>query len=570
MNAERLLAHYDRIADAPDAIPRLRRFILDLAIRGKLVEQEPGDEPASELLKRIAAAKARLVTAGEAKQQKLLPRVSEDELSIGLPTGWAAARLADLAVCLDYKRKPINSAERKKRIEGKTQDQLYPYFGATQQQGWIDDYLFDEELLLLGEDGVPFFDALKKKSYLVSGKTWVNNHAHVFRGLLVSNAFLAHYLNIFDYTGRVAGATRTKLNQSRAVDIPVPLPPLAEQRRIVAKVDELMALCDRQEAARTERESKRDRLAAAAFARLSAPDPDPVVFQRHAAAALDNFTPLTTRSDQIKVLRQTILNLAVRGKLVEQDLNDEPASELLRRIAADKARLADGFSSGRRRSGRHERNEALEFTLPGGWALSTLGAVSLKVTDGVHQTPIYVSSGVPFVSVKDFSSGRLDLTNTRFITKNEHSLLYKRCDPRRGDILIGRIGTLGRAVLVDTDDEFSLFVSVGLIRFNHENVVPEFLRTLLNSPLVEAEFDRIKIGGGTHTNKLNLGDLRTVALPIPPLAEQHRIVAQVDELMALCAKIEASLAADDNTRCCLLEALLREVLESTADGEAAV
>ena len=341
----------------------------------------------------------------------------------------------------------------------------------------------------------------------------------------------------------------------------IPLPPLAEQHRIVAKVDELMALCDRLETARTERETTRDRLTAASLARLDAPDPDPAVFQNHAAFALDSLSPLTTRPDQIKALRQTILNLAVRGKLVEQDPNDEPASELLKRIAAEKSRLTDVLSSRGRRSDGRERTEAFEFTLPRGWTLSTLGSVALKITDGAHQTPTYVGSGVPFVSVKDFSAGRLDLSNTRFITENEHSLLCKRCDPKRGDILIGRIGTLGRAVLVDTDDEFSLFVSVGLIRFSHENIAPRFLRTLLNSPLVEGEFDRIKIGGGTHTNKLNLGDLQTVALPIPPLAEQHRIVAKVDELMALCNQLKASLAIGDDTRCRLLDAMLHETLE---------
>ncbi len=160
----------------------------------------------------------------------------------------------------------------------------------------------------------------------------------------------------------------------------------------------------------------------------------------------------------------------------------------------------------------------------------------------------YVEKGIPFISVKDFSGGKLDLSHTRFIPESEHRLLYQRCDPRRGDVLLGRIGTLGKAVLVDTDVEFSLFVSVGLIRFDHNNVHPVFFKLLLNSPFVEAEFNRIKIGGGTHTNKLNLGDLHTVALPLPPLAEQQRIVAKVDELMALCDQLEAARAEREKTR----------------------
>src|SRR5438874_3746999 len=111
MNAERLLAHYGRIADAPDAIPRLRRFILDLAVRGKLMPQDPNDESASELLKRIAAEKARLVKAGEIKKQEPMASVGEDEQPFSLPGGWSATRLAVIAVCLDYMRRPINETD---------------------------------------------------------------------------------------------------------------------------------------------------------------------------------------------------------------------------------------------------------------------------------------------------------------------------------------------------------------------------------------------------------------------------------------------------------------------------
>ena len=252
--------------------------------------------------------------------------------------------------------------------------------------------------------------------------------------------------------------------------------------------------------------------------------------------------------DAIARLRRFVLDLAVRGKLVEQDPADEPASELLKRIAAEKARLVKVGEIKPRKLKSRPRQYSLEFLKPSGWKLTDLGSVALKITDGAHKTPTYVQKGVPFVSVKDFSTGRLDLGGTRFIPLSEHEVLYKRCDPRRGDILLGRIGTLGKAVLVDTDVEFSLFVSVGLIRFYHANTDPYFFRIVLNSPFVKAEFDRIKIGGGTHTNKLNLGDLHTVAFPLPPLVEQRRIVAKVDELMALCDQLEEARTAREETR----------------------
>ena len=268
----------------------------------------------------------------------------------------------------------------------------------------------------------------------------------------------------------------------------------------------------------------------------------------NAERLMAHYEQIADAPDAITRLRRFILDLAMRGKLVPQDAGDEPASELLKRMEAEKARLVKAGAIKVRKIVARKRDQPFAFSLPFGWVLTHLADVALKITDGAHKTPTYVEKGVPFVSVKDFSGGRLGLSNTRFIPASEHQVLYQRCDPRRGDILIGRIGTLGKAVLVDTDVEFSLFVSVGLIRFDHESLVPEFFRLLLNSPLVEAEFDRIKIGGGTHTNKLNLGDLHTVALPLPPFAEQHRIVAKVYELMALCDRLEAARTAREATR----------------------
>lgn len=260
MNSERFLSHFDRIADAPDAVVRLRRFIRDLAVRGKLVAQSPSDEPARQLLNRIEEERARLVKAKEVKPANQAEDSGAADLPFDLPLGWAVARLSEIAACLDHRRVPVNATERDSRIKGKPQDLLFPYYGATQQQGWIDDYLFDGELVLLGEDGVPFHDPLRQKAYLISGKSWVNNHAHVFQAILTSPRFLVHYLNVFDYAGRVVGATRAKLNQAQALTIPVPIPPLAEQHRIVEKVQELMFLCDQIEQSVADATSTRRRL----------------------------------------------------------------------------------------------------------------------------------------------------------------------------------------------------------------------------------------------------------------------------------------------------------------------
>ena len=578
MNADRLLAHYERIADAPDAVPCLRRFILDLAVRGKLVEQDPNDEPASELLKRIAKEKTRLIKVGEIRKPRDLAWGEDLPAFFEIPICWHWVRLDGVGAIIGGGTPSANDANNfadpGTGVPWLTPADLGSFSERFISQGARDlsENGLQTSSATLMPAGTVLFTSRAPIGYVAIAANPISTNQG-FKSIVPyvpdCSRFIALAMKTFapEIDAKAPGTTFREVSGKIVAGVPFPLPPLAEQHRIVTKVDELMALCDRLEKARADREATRDRLSASSLARIVAPDADPMVFRNHAAFALEHLTPLTTRGDQIKALRQTILNLAVRGKLVEQDPNDEPASELLKRMAKKKARLVKAGEIKIRKINAREREELLSFPVPPNWELTELGVIAEKITDGAHKTPTYVEAGVPFVSVKNFSGGTLDLSNTRFIPVGEHKFLYQRCDPRRGDILIGRIGTLGKAVLVNTDIQFSLFVSVGLIRFDHQCVNPEFFCFTLNSPFVEAEFDRIKIGGGTHTNKLNLGDLQTVAFPLPPLAEQHRIVAKVDELMAVCDQLDTSLTTADDIRCRLLEALLIEALEpSCATG----
>src|SRR4030067_1639631 len=156
-----------------------------------------------------------------------------------LPNGWELAKLEDVVDILDSKRVPINSKERE------TRQGPIPYYGATGQVGWIDDFLFDEELILLGEDGAPFFDSAKQKAYVVRGKSWVNNHAHVLRAQNgIPNAYIKHYLDIVDYHGFVTGTTRHKLNQAAMRQIPIHVAPPEQQKHIVAEIEKQFSRLD--------------------------------------------------------------------------------------------------------------------------------------------------------------------------------------------------------------------------------------------------------------------------------------------------------------------------------------
>lgn len=178
------------------------------------------------------------LTIEERLQQALVPA---EEQPYEVPENWVWVRLiGNVNSCLDGYRKPINSSERAKRV-GKV-----PYYGATGQVGWIDDYLTNEHLVLLGEDGAPFLDLLKDKAYIIFGEAWVNNHAHILKSYFgeIGNVFLMHYLNMVDYKDYVKGTTRLKLTQGSMQLMPFPLPPLSEQQRIVESIEELFAKLD--------------------------------------------------------------------------------------------------------------------------------------------------------------------------------------------------------------------------------------------------------------------------------------------------------------------------------------
>jgi type I restriction enzyme S subunit len=566
MNAERLLKHYERIADAPDAIARLRRFILDLAVRGKLVPKDPNDEPASELLKRIAKEKARLGLKHEVSP------LGSDEIPFELPKGWSWSRIGE--VC-------------SKTGSGSTPRGGQAVYKSTGIQFLRSQNVYDTGLLL---DDVAYIDsstharmvgtAVKPKDLLLNitggsmgrccrvpdafGEANVSQHVAIIRAAFPGTEDFLHRLVLSPYFqafifNEQTGAGRGGLPKNKMDRIAVALPPLAEQHRIVAKVDELMALCDRLEEARAEREATRDRLTAASLTGLNAPDPD--TFHDDARFALDNLGALTTRPDQIKQLRQTILNLAVRGKLVAQDPSDEPASELLKRIAAEKARLLNDKSK-KAKLPIPRDNKVNAFELPSGWNWFQLDELSWKITDGDHLTPKREATGRYLLSARNVLIGEINLSDVDFVGEAEFARMRSRCDPNRFDLLISCSGSVGRVAIVDKDEAYVMVRSAALVKpvFASE-LAPYLARAMISDCLQDQMGLRSK---ATAQPNLFIGAIRQLMIPLAPLAEQQRIVAKVDELMALCDRLEASLDAAGATRSRLLDALLAEALGSSS------
>ena len=621
MNAERLLALYEKVADAPDAVPRLRRFVLDLAVRGKLVPQDAGDEPASELLKWIASEKARLVKAGKIrKSRKEAERSTEDPHK--LPKKWIWVPFGEL-------HHLVRGVTYSKGDVSKTASAGFvPILRANN----IGSTLTHDDPVYVKSDRVSPDQYLRRGDYMIAlssgSKNLVGKAALVPDDLDEAFGGFCGAVRLFDpslvgfvgvflssdlYRNSISAGSRgigiNNLKKEVLANLHFPLPPLAEQRRIVGSVEELIALLDRLEAARTAREATRDRLTAASLARLTASDTGPDAnapgalsaegsagsasgnatnqavsgevdtgfpsdtakkadsFPANARFALATLPALTTRPDQIKPLRQTILNLAVRGKLVAQDPTDEPASELLKRIAVAKAAIKG-------RKGARTRNEAASIapsgmTIPHRWESVRLDAISTfengDRSSNYPSGPDIKSEGIPFFSTKNLSDYRLGSTDLDFISPEKFSSL-RSGKLKDLDILITLRGSVGKFGLFKASEHITTgFINAQLliIRCLDPEIVP-YLVTFMQSDDFEQQI--ALLSSGAATPQLSAGKLAEAMIPLPPLAEQHRIVAKVDALMALCDRLEAALTIADTTRARLLEALLHEALAPSAEA----
>lgn len=552
MNAERLLAHYERIADAPDAIARLRRFVLDLAVRGKLVPQDPNDEPASELLKRIAAEKGRLVKAGEFHEPRSFVHIDRRDLPFVPATHWGWIRLIDIArpsYGFAFSSGRFNSAKRGMpliRIRDISKVDTEAYFDGEYDPAYVvkaGDYLvgMDGDFNLRrwkGKDGL-----LNQRVMRING--WRCGVDPEFVKLPLQ--FVLDHLH-----GETSLTTVKHLSAKQVNGIEIPLPPLAEQRRIVAKVDELMALCDRLEAARRTREAVRDELTAASLARLNAPDPQ--TFRDDARFALDNLPALTARADQIKQLRQTIIGLAAVGKLSPNGSASRQASIELDAVKKNKAQLE------LRKSKKIAPISFDEYwcELPSGWEWARWDQITDWITYGFTRPMPHTKDGVPIVTGKNVNQGKIIFETSDRTPIGSYQELNDKDRPKRGDILITKDGSIGRTAIVDTDEPFCINQSVAVLWLRSCHFERRFLQLALDCPQTQKAL--LARTEGVAIKHISVIDLGKMVLPVPPLAEQRRIVTKVDALMALCDRLEASLATADDTRRRLLEALLAETL----------
>lgn len=533
INRIRFLEHFDRLIDTADAVPHLRRFILDLAVRGKLVEQDPKDEPAGKLLKRIDV----------------------DAVWPDMPKNWLSASTGELLNLQYGKALPA--------IDRSDQGPV-PVFGSNGVVGHSQAALTDKPAIIVGRKGSA--GALN----LCDGPSWTTDVAYfLIPPVCLDIRFLFMALQTLDLA-RLGKGVKPGLSRSEFYQLPVVVPPLAEQHRIVAKVDELMALCDELEAAQTKREKRRDRLVAATLHGLNngdatPPPGNPSTFEESARFYFNHLPRLTTRPEHIHQLRQTILNLAVRGKLVPQDSKDQPASLLIEEIRKEKRTL---IGQGSIKSGKPLQkigDSVLLFDLPKGWSWVRLGELAKMVTSGSRDwAQHYSDKGAVFVRMGNLSRGSYHLRlNHLQRVKPPADTEGARTRLEEDDILISITGEVGLLGLIPANfGEAYINQHTCLVR-PMAQLRNRYLPELFRSPFAQDQFNEPQRG---IKNSFRLTDVTEFIVPLPPIAEQRRIVAKLDELMALCDEMEDSLSSmADSARNCL-ESMLDETLMGFTAG----
>ena len=550
MNADRLLALYDRVAEAPDAVKRLRRFVLDLAVRGRLVEQDVADEPATNNLARARHSLEKRAISARRVRWKPTEPVATDEIQTRMPSGWIPARINDTGLYINgLAFKPAEWKESGRPII-RIQNLTDPSKEFNFAQGD-----FPEEVVVRDGDLLVSWSATLEAFVWERGVGILNQH--IFRVIptddLTTRDFLLLLLRSaireMAKSDHAHGLVMTHINRGPFLRHVVAIPPLAEQHRIVAKVDELVALCDRLEEARTAGERTRKRLTKASYAQLAAADADNGAFRTRARFVIGALPALTAHAAQIKHLRQIILALAVHGKLVEQDPADEPA---IKNLARARLSLKERARSTRRMRWKPTEPVAadeIEKEMPFGWIPGRINDTGLYINGLAFKPTDWKQSGLPIIRIQNLTDPSKDFNFARGDFPEEVLV-------RDGDLLVSWSATL---------EAFVWERGEGILNQHIFRVIPDddlttrdFLLLVLRSAIrAMAEGDHAHGLVMTHINR---GPFLQHVVAIPPLAEQHRIVARVNEFMALCDGLEARLDAANATRQQLLDSLFHHAL----------
>ena len=574
MNQKIFFEHFEVLADTPNSVQKLREVILQLAVQGKLVPQDPNDEPASFLIEKIMAERKKLVEEGKVKNDKKLADINDDEVPIDLPKGWAIERFGKMIYLIR------GASPRPKGDPRYFSKERTPFH-------WIkisDIRKYAEGLILRDTDEFLTEEGAKKSVYLEKGTFILSNSATIgvptilgINGCIhdgylafphlnenhISIKYLYYFFLYFqgELKKKAFGGAQLNLNTSIVKSIAFPLPPLDEQKRIVSKVDQLMAHCDQLEARQQKKHEQRIRLNNAALDKLLTA-PTPGEFAQYWQRICDNFDLLYDAPETVGQLRQAILQLAVQGKLVVQDPGDEPAAVLIEKVTAEKERLIKEGKISKSKPLPSISVDEIYFELPYGWQWVRFDDICSYTQRG--KGPKYVEkSDILVVSQKCIQWDGFKLDRARFISPSSLEKYNEERFLRTGDLLWNSTGTgtIGRVnVYFHEDNSYDKVVAdshVTVIRPILLN--SRFIYCWIANPMIQNEIEEMA-SGTTNQIELNLSTIKNQLVPLPPLQEQHRIVAKVDQLMALCDELEAGLVQAQTEGGKLMEAVVHHVL----------
>lgn len=551
-------------------IKKLRELILELAVRGKLVPQDPNDEPARVLLKRIAAEKNSPSKEGSTNKQKENQEIKGDETPFTLPKGWVWVSIGNISQHNSGKMLHAGKNKGKNHKYITTSNLYWGYFNLEDLR---EMQIMDEELdkctakkgdLLICEGGEAGRSAVWNENYDIC----FQNHVHRVRLFGYINPFYIYRcFERLDLTGEIKnyrkGVGISNLSGKSLSSIIVPLPPLSEQHRIVAKVDELMALCDQLEQQRTSNNAAHQTLVETLVGTLTA-SADNQEFQENWSRIEEHFNILFTTEFSIDQLKQTILQLAVMGKLVPQDSNDEPASKLLEKINKEKERLIKEGKIKNQKPLSEISDEEKLFVPPASWEWVKFDYIAENSTNALKAGPfgsalkksMYVEKGYKIYGQEQVISG--DENYGDYYIDQEKYISLESCAVKPGDILISLVGTIGK-VLVLSNNSLPGIINPRLVKLSlYSEIYRRYIQQMLASPLVQMELGE-KCHGGTM-NILNLGLIRSLTFPLPPIEEQKRIVAKVDELMTLCDDLKSKINDIQTTQLHLADAIVERAI----------
>ncbi|EPB9885834.1 restriction endonuclease subunit S [Yersinia enterocolitica] len=524
-------------------IRKLRELILELAVRGKLVPQDPNDEPASELLKRISAEKAELVKQGKIKKQKPLPEISEDEKPFELPVGWEWVRLPEVYFSISESSNKIKSSE--VLSEGK-----YPVI--EQSQDFISGYCNDEHLLIKIDSPVVIFGDHTRNIKFIDFNFIVGaDGVKILSPILLCERYFFWQLRSFKLEVRGYARHFKVLNSQLFA-----LPPFAEQERIVERIYSLMSLCDQLEQQSLTSLEAHSQLVETLLATLTASQNAEELAENWARIS-QHFDTLFTTEASIDALKQTILQLAVMGKLVPQDPNDEPASELLKRIEQEKVQLMKEGKIKKQKPLPPISDEEKPFELPVGWEWCLIDDLAL-VTGGIQKQPKRrpVNNHYPYLRVANVQRGYINIDSLERFELEDHEL--NSWSLKHGDMLIvegnGSADEIGRCAIWEQPIDDCVYQN-HLIRVRqYIDGSQHFISSYLNSPSGVKEMQKLAVTTSGLYN-LSVGKIRNIMIPVPPIKEQEKILTQMDKFLIICDSLKSRLQSAQQTQLHLADAL---------------